>query len=438
MTEESFRSHRKQQQMIEESFGSHRKQYYRTDQENSNLFALEIERKTELNSLSSLFRSMFLPEGYPSSVSKDYFSYQIWDTLQALCSSVTGVLSNKAILQGMGVGNAEATVSGAAIQWVVKNGSGMVGRIIFAWKNGTSLDYNAKTWRLTADILNDIGMTLEMISPHFPALFLPIACAGTIAMSICGVAGGCSRASLTQHFAIRDNLGDVSAKDGSQETAVSLAGMLIGMCVTAALSSEATGGIVTYSLFFVFVLLHLFCNYRGLRAVRLDTLNRQRAGIFLRHFVRNGKLQSPDEVSDKESILWVDTSRIEIVLGAPVYQLVGFDRDKMQQMTFLYNNEKYFLKLRGNKILIALRKDAESTDILQSYFQALYLRYLINKKKESHLQSQEGITKAEEDALVYITKHSETLLEKMKGLGWNTSRCLLGPSEWRFSLVDQK
>lgn len=39
----------------------------------------------------------------------------------------------------------------------------LLGRIIFAWKQGTDLDCNAKTWRLIADVLNDIGMILEMV-----------------------------------------------------------------------------------------------------------------------------------------------------------------------------------------------------------------------------------------------------------------------------------
>ena len=34
--------------------------------------------------------------------------------------------------------------------------------------------------------------------------------------SIVGVAGGATRAALTQHQARRDNMADVSAKDGSQ------------------------------------------------------------------------------------------------------------------------------------------------------------------------------------------------------------------------------
>ena len=34
--------------------------------------------------------------------------------------------------------------------------------------------------------------------------------------SIVGVAGGATRAALTQHQALKDNMADVSAKDGSQ------------------------------------------------------------------------------------------------------------------------------------------------------------------------------------------------------------------------------
>jgi hypothetical protein len=35
--------------------------------------------------------------------------------------------------------------------------------------------------------------------------------------ALCSLLGGATRAALTQHFALRDNYGDVNAKDGSQE-----------------------------------------------------------------------------------------------------------------------------------------------------------------------------------------------------------------------------
>ena len=43
-----------------------------------------------------------------------------------------------------------------------------------------------------------------------------------VQQSIVGVAGGATRAALTQHQARRNNMADVSAKDGSQVQAVSL------------------------------------------------------------------------------------------------------------------------------------------------------------------------------------------------------------------------
>lgn len=83
-----------------------------------------------------VFRDVFLPHGYPDSVSEDYFNYQVWDTIQAFCSTITGIFTTQAILEGVGVGNPEATPLAAAITWVLKDGTGMLGRIIFAWWKG--------------------------------------------------------------------------------------------------------------------------------------------------------------------------------------------------------------------------------------------------------------------------------------------------------------
>ena len=40
-------------------------------------------------------KAVFLPAGYPHSVSKDYYDYQFWDTLQAFASSISGSLATK-------------------------------------------------------------------------------------------------------------------------------------------------------------------------------------------------------------------------------------------------------------------------------------------------------------------------------------------------------
>lgn len=60
-------------------------------------------------------RDLFLPVGYPQSVRPEYMSYQIYDSLQGLCSYLRGVVSTSALLTAAGVGNAEATAMGAAM-----------------------------------------------------------------------------------------------------------------------------------------------------------------------------------------------------------------------------------------------------------------------------------------------------------------------------------
>jgi hypothetical protein len=45
---------------------------------------------------------------------------------------------------------------------------------------------------------------------------------------MCGVSAGATKASLTAHFALDSNMADVQAKEGSQETAVTLLGLLAG------------------------------------------------------------------------------------------------------------------------------------------------------------------------------------------------------------------
>lgn len=51
-----------------------------------------------------------------------------------------------------------------------------------------------------------------------------------------GVAGGATRASITQHQAIKGNMADVSAKDGSQETCVNLVASIMGITLLAVFS----------------------------------------------------------------------------------------------------------------------------------------------------------------------------------------------------------
>lgn len=165
---------------------------------------------------------MFLPDGFPSSVSPDYLRYQLFDTLQAFCSSLSGQLSTHAVLRGVGVGDASATALAATLTYLARDFTGHVGRILFAWRLSHSLDADARFWRLVADVLNDVALGIEVLVIPLarPEYLLVVLCLSALLKAVVGVAGGATRAALTLHQARRNNMADVAAKDGSQETAV--------------------------------------------------------------------------------------------------------------------------------------------------------------------------------------------------------------------------
>uniref|UniRef100_A0A0P4W9P0 Protein root UVB sensitive/RUS domain-containing protein n=1 Tax=Scylla olivacea TaxID=85551 RepID=A0A0P4W9P0_SCYOL len=218
-------------------------------------------------------REVFLPQGYPESVSPDYLHYQFWDSMQAYCSSIAGALSLQATLIGLGVGEGTATPLAATLSWLLKDGSGMVASIAFAYWKGTQLDCNSKQWRLFADVTNDLNSLLRLVGPALPVPFLLVLCVSGLLAALVGVAGGSTRAALAVHQARCDNMADISAKDGSQETLVNLAALVTNLTLlpyfTATLST-------TWVTFLTCVSLHLLANHRAMRALTLASLNRPR------------------------------------------------------------------------------------------------------------------------------------------------------------------
>ena len=47
------------------------------------------------------------------------------------------MLATQAVLKGYGVGDEKATIAAASITWMLKDGAGMIGRILFAWLKGS-------------------------------------------------------------------------------------------------------------------------------------------------------------------------------------------------------------------------------------------------------------------------------------------------------------
>ncbi|KAJ7484235.1 vitamin B6 photo-protection and homoeostasis-domain-containing protein [Mycena latifolia] len=256
---------------------------------------------------------VFLPAGYPASVSPDYLRYQVFNALQAFCSSLAGLISSRAILEGFGVGKADASPTHAVLLTVLQDFFSRVTTICAAYVVGPSLSPEAKTFRLLADVANDAAIVLDTLSPLFNSPALPVRlpglriaalCLSGALRALCGIAAGGSKAALTVHFATpisgAGDIGDLSAKDSSKETVLALFGMLIGSLIVPYLTTPWT----TYSVLFVLVGLHLALNYVGIRGVILRSLNRQRMTIAWDVYREssNTKFASPAQVAELERI----------------------------------------------------------------------------------------------------------------------------------------
>lgn len=84
-------------------------------------------------------------------------------------------------------------------------------------------------------------MAIELASPLFPAAFLLLACLGSLARAVTGVAGGATRAALTMHFARQRNAADIAAKEGSQAGARGSCLQALGLAATRSARLSFTG-----------------------------------------------------------------------------------------------------------------------------------------------------------------------------------------------------
>ena len=134
------------------------------------------------------------------------------------------------MLEGVGVGDASASPTAALLLSILQDSTGRIATILFAHRFGTSLEPECKRYRLLADVFNDAAMVLDCLSPAFPrSIRVGILSASSVLRALCGVAAGSAKASLSKHFARCGNLGELNAKDSSQETVISLVGMLVSL-----------------------------------------------------------------------------------------------------------------------------------------------------------------------------------------------------------------
>lgn len=110
------------------------------------------------------------------------------------------------------MGDSTTTPTAAILLSILQETSGRISTILFAHRLGQAIEPECKMYRLAADIFNDAAMILDCLSPAFPRpIRVVLFSMSSVLRSLCGVAAGSAKASLSAHFAKAGNLGELNA-----------------------------------------------------------------------------------------------------------------------------------------------------------------------------------------------------------------------------------
>jgi hypothetical protein len=107
-------------------------------------------------------------------VTPNYIQYVSWQAAQMVVSSASGVLSMQSLLYAIGVGAGSIPMA-AALNWILKDGIGQLGAILFGSWAGHRFDADPKRFRMLGCAAQDAANVLEAVTPLVPHLFLPLA-----------------------------------------------------------------------------------------------------------------------------------------------------------------------------------------------------------------------------------------------------------------------
>lgn len=361
---------------------------------------------------------IFLPAGFPDSVSPDYFRYQVYNAVQAFCSSLATLLSSRALLEGFGVGDASATATNAVLLTVTQDVFSRLTTIVAAYLMGPSLFPEAKMFRFLADILNDAAIAFDASTPILrasghPNLRVGALCLAGVSRALCGTICGGAKAALTLHFATplfgTGDIGDVTAKDASKETLLALFGMIAGTFVLPHLTTSHT----THALLLALLAAHLLVNYLGIRGVCLRTLNRQRAALAWSAFRARAAVPSPVAVANIERIL----ARPGEICTADGVRLgwcaLGRRLTRVPPVMVLFARERYvpyFVEPR--RIAVGLKAGHDGMDHLRGWVHAAEALEL--RRANPAMRDEEIIGRAYEVVCARI----DGFVDEMRREGW--------------------
>ncbi|CAG8553959.1 34577_t:CDS:2 [Gigaspora margarita] len=356
----------------------------------------------------------FMPKDFHDSVTKDYWGFTKWQFFHNVAGSVTG---------------------------------GQLGGVIYAATINNRFDSEPKRYRFQSTVLMQWASLFELLAPLWPGVFLMIASISNIALnSIRKYLPNAYQisfdhfiqlsAQMHKSFALRENLGDITGKSGSQSTAAGLLGTALGVIISASITTYNTSQSIVpiIACFIPFSIFNIYSSYRSNLYVTTNTLNVPRAEMILYDILKQPDerlnislpnkniikdfIPTPKNISSREIFISFYRSSFDVPLVIePVlhhYTSQEYASNLLTSLThkgFIHSEEYYIFhapnRRSGNKQHVALwfSQNAKPKDMIKGFYHACAIRYLL--KGHDFF----GSDKDYEDFILNIIKNSHEWVE---------------------------
>ncbi|XP_059652053.1 protein root UVB sensitive 6-like [Cornus florida] len=396
-----------------------------------------------VDELMSFIRSYVVPEGFPDSVTPSYVPYMTWRALKHFFGGAMGVFTTQTLLNSVGVSRNRATPGAVAINWILKDGAGRVGKMLFA-RQGKKFDYDLKQLRFTGDLLMELGAGIELATAAMPHLFLPMACVANVAKNVGAVTSTSTRTPIYKAFAKGENIGDVTAKG----ECVGNVADLLGTGLSIMLAKRNPSLVTTFALLSCG---YVLSSYQEVKSVVLHTLNRARFTVAVESFLKTGRVPTLQEGNMMENIFSFPWAKHRPIVLGPRFKDAFQDPNSYLAVEPVFEKERYIVTYNPSKrnIYALLKDQAKSDDILKAAFHAHVLMHIIRSSDENQSSSRKlqendhsvllPPTPALEAHIVESYKMVSALYAPFKRIameqGWVMSESLLNPGRARLCEV---
>jgi hypothetical protein len=371
------------------------------------------------------------------------------------------VLSTQTLLLAVGVVGSSATATTAAagtsvtasagvlagaLNWVLKDGVGQLGGVLFASRQSRAFDAHPKQMRMLAAAALDAASFLEVLSPFVPSIFvLPVACVANVLKNVGYLTASASRAAL--HLSLsRGSLGDVVAKAGSQSMAAGLLGTAVGIGLSVTVLHTPHDFILAWC---ALSCVHQFGNYRSLQSVVIDHFNQPRLHLVLREQLDTGRILSPEQVCQRERIfdsllprrfyqqLSCDDPSSWLAVGSRLDQACPNPADLPRYLDACPEGA-YLLTVTASKtttvsdaagsqpdfchatVHLVCFSSATGEDMIRGMYHAYLLRHLIVERGKSRSTSRFSVSDLVDLSRAEAQVRFPLVLESLRDVGWKT------------------